>query len=118
MAVEIQDERLWHVTLTVGGPSRALDDVRTALTELNTLRPFLHSMRFDADRAEVQFWEEAESMLDAAALSIRVWGEFRTEIGLDDWVMLGFDVVHRSQHLRRHQPWARRVDVGITPFEP
>ncbi|QWC85871.1 hypothetical protein KLP28_03765 [Nocardioidaceae bacterium] len=110
------DERLWHITVVVGGPARPQADVSEALSRLATLRPFMHSLRHDADRAEVRFWEEAPTALDAASLAMRVWGEFRGAIGLADWEMTGFEIARRSQHLRRDDGWQHEVEVGISPF--
>ena len=110
------DERLWHITVTAAGPSREPAAVTLALQELNALRPFMHSLRHSGDRAEIRFWEEAPSALDAASLALRVWGEFRAEIGLADWELTGFDIASRSQHLLRDEDWPHEVEVGISPF--
>ena len=107
---------LWHITVTVSGPPRDPADVSAALAELAALRPFMHSLRHDEDRAEVMFWEEAPTVLDAASLAMRVWGEFRARIGLADWEMTGFEIALREQHLRRGDGFGHGVEVGISPF--
>ena len=110
------EDRLWHITVTAAGPAREPADVSRALEELASLRPFMHSLRHDTDRAEIKFWEEAPTALDAASLAMRVWGEFRAEIGLGDWEMSGFEIARRSQHLQRDEEWTYQVEVGLSPF--
>ena len=48
------DERLWHVTLTVAGPSVCTEEVREGLERLGLDHPFLMSGRYASDRAEVR----------------------------------------------------------------
>ena len=110
------DDRLWHITVTAGGPARTVAEVAEALEELASLRPFMHSLRHGTDRAEIKFWEEAPTALDAASLAMRVWGEFRASIGLGDWEMSGFEIARRSEHLRRDEEWPQAVEVGLSPF--
>ena len=47
------------------------------LDRLQHERPFLHSLRYDDDRAELSYWEEGEEMVDAASLALRLWNEHR-----------------------------------------
>ena len=74
--------RLWHVTVTVAGDDVEPLIVRNALRRLNDQRPFLHSLKYSGGRAEIQYWEEAESLLDASSLALRVWNEHRASAGL------------------------------------
>ena len=96
-----QLNRLWHVTLTVSGNPVNPMTVRDALVRLNEQRPFLHSMRYGRNRAEVQFWEEATSLFDASALALRVWPEHRLSARLPAWEVTGLEVVERSIHSSR-----------------
>jgi hypothetical protein len=70
--------------------------VRAALLRLAEERPFLSSLRFGPDRAELQFWDEGESMLDVASLALRLWSEHRTSAQLPQWEVVGLEVVERS----------------------
>lgn len=110
------EDRLWHITVTAAGPARDAAHVSRALQELASLRPFMHSLRHDTDRAEIKFWEEAPTALDAASLAMRVWAEFRAAIGLEDWEMSAFEIARRSQHLQRDDEWDHEVEVGLSPF--
>ena len=88
--------RLWHVTLTVAGDEVEPLIVRNALRRLNDQRPFLHSLKFAGGRAEIQYWEEAESLLDASSLALRVWDEHRESAGLPRWEVVGLEVLERE----------------------
>jgi hypothetical protein len=93
--------RLWLVTITLGGEPQATEVVRAALERLQQERPFLHSVRFESASAELQYWEEAEHMLDAASLAMRVWNEHRDSCRLPPWELLGLEVVERELSQRR-----------------
>lgn len=93
--------RLWHVTLTVAGSDLPERDVRAALERLNAERPFLHSMRYGTGRAELRYWEEAEEMLDAAALALRLWNEHRGTAGLPRWEVVGLEVLECDVYQHR-----------------
>jgi len=92
---------MWHVTLTVGGVPKAADDVRSALDRLVAEQPFLLSARYASDRAELDYWEEAQGCEDAAALALRLWGEHRASADLPPWHVLGLEVVERETFSRR-----------------
>lgn len=110
--------RLWHVTLTVSGQAVEPLLVRSALQRLSDERPFLHSLRFAADRAEIQYWEEAESLIDAASLALRVWTEHRDSAGLPQWEIVGLEVLERHifQGRRREVVMIDLHDVTPVPF--
>lgn len=109
--------RLWHVTVTVGGDSMEPLVVRNALRRLSDQRPFLHSMKYDGARAEIQYWEEAETLLDAASLALRVWNEYRDSAGLPRWEVVGLEVIERSVFQSRRMEYAVMVDLqDVTPL--
>ena len=109
--------RFWHVTLTVGGDVHDPSQVRAALTRLSDQHAFLHSMRYAGHRAEIQYWEEAEEMLDAAAMALRVWHEHRRSAGLPRWDVVGLEILERGTLSSR--PDARAlVGVGPQPTGP
>jgi hypothetical protein len=84
------------VAITVSGDPVEPMLVRAALLRLSEERPFLESLRFSADRAEVQFWDEGESMLDVASLALRLWSEHRDSAGLPRWEVVGLEVVEKE----------------------
>ena len=90
------DGRLWHVTVTVAGEPVEPLLVRSALTRLAEQRPFIDSVEYTADRAELQFWDEGDSMLDVASLALRLWTEHRESAGLPQWEVVGLEVVEKS----------------------
>ena len=67
--------RLWHVTLTVGGPAVPAEGVRAALERLAAEQPFLLSGRYSDNCAEVRYWEEAEDCADACVFLMREYEE-------------------------------------------
>jgi hypothetical protein len=94
-------ERLWHVTLIVGGEALDPSQVLAAMKRLAGEHPFLLSGRYAADRAELRYWEEAPNCADACALALRLWGEHRTSARLPDWSVLGVEVLVLEEHRAR-----------------
>lgn len=93
--------RLWHVTVTVAGDPVEPLLVRSALARLSEQRPFIDSVSFTGASAELQFWDEGDSMLDVASLALRVWTEYREPAGLPSWEVVGLEVVEKSLRARR-----------------
>ncbi|MDQ1724781.1 MAG: hypothetical protein QOG52_1809 [Frankiaceae bacterium] len=106
--------RLWHVTLTIGGDAEDAENVREALERLHNERPFFVASRYAGDRAELRYWEEAESCEDACALALRLWGEHRSTAQLPAWGVVGLEVVERS--VRDERGEAPILDARISPF--
>ena len=88
--------RLWHVTVTVTGSTHHAKVVHDAMVRLSEERPFLHALRYAPDRAEIRYWEEADVMIDAASLALRVWSEHRGSAGLPHWEVVGLEVLERD----------------------
>lgn len=110
---------LWHVTLTVAGVPVSDADIRAALERLAHERPFLHAGRYAADRAEVRYWEEAATLLDAASLALRLWPEHRATALLPAWDVVGLEVLDRDTYHHRHEhagDWP--VLVGRSEIRP
>ncbi len=112
----VDDIRLWHVTLTVAGNGVEPLIVRNALRRLSEQRPFLHSLKYAADRAEVQYWDEAESLLDASSLALRVWNEYRDTAGLPRWEVVGLEVLERAVFQSRSREYAVLGLQDVTPL--
>ncbi len=107
--------RLWHVVVTVAGPPRQLLEVHEALMRLSSERPFIHSLRYDEDRAEVSYWEEGAEMVDAASLALRLWSEHRGSAQLPAWTVVGLEVVERETFQARHKV-APLVGAEVQPL--
>jgi hypothetical protein len=88
--------RLWHVTVTVSGEEVEPRMISEALLRLKHHRPFRPCLRYAAERAEIQYWEEATNLLDASSLALRVWDEHRVSEGLPHWEVVGLEVLERS----------------------
>lgn len=109
--------RLWHVTVTVAGDEVEPLIVRSALRRLSEQRPFLHSLRYAAARAEIQYWEEAVTLVDASSLALRVWNEHRDSAGLPRWEVVGLEVLERQVFLSRGMDHGAMVDLhDVTPL--
>ena len=91
-----QEPRLWHVTVTVAGERSDGAEVRAGLERLVDERPFLLTVRYRDDRAEVRYWEQADKILDAASLALRLWDEHRKTAGLPRWEVIGLEVLDRD----------------------
>ena len=92
--------------------------VRAALQRLNEQRPFLSALRFSADRAEISYWDEADTLVDAASLALRLWNEYRESANLPIWEVVGLEVVERERAgepraVRRH---GSTCSVAPQPF--
>ena len=109
--------RLWHVTVTVAGNDVAPLMMRNALRRFSAQRPFLNSMKYAAGRAEIQYWEEAETLLDASSLALRVWNEYRDTAGLPRWEVVGLEVLERPVFQDRGLKYSVIVDLqDVTPL--
>ena len=84
------------MTVTVAGPAAEPFVVRRALQRLAEERPFLASLRYAADRAELCYWEQAETLVDAGSLALRLWNEHRATAGLPPWEVVGLEVRERD----------------------
>jgi hypothetical protein len=109
---------LWHVTLTVAGEPVDSSTLRDALERLAAERPFMVSMRYGLDRAELRYWDEAEEIDDAAALALRLWGDHRASAHLPDWRVVGLEVLDRETMLARGEERSSSplVAAGVRPL--
>jgi hypothetical protein len=92
----VSDARLWHVKVTVAGPETEPFVVRRAMQRLAEERPFLESLRYGPDRAEICYWDEANSLVDAGSLALRLWSEHRGSANLPPWDVVGLEVRERE----------------------
>jgi hypothetical protein len=90
--------RTWHVTVTVAGSPIAPSLVRAALQRLAGEQPFLSSIRYAPHRAELSYWEQAEDMIDAASMALRIWNEHRTTSRLPSWEVVGLEVLEQETY--------------------
>jgi hypothetical protein len=97
----VSDTDLWHVTLTVAGPSCPPAEVLAALERLAAERPFFLGGRYGAERAVLRYWEEAPDCGDACAMALRVWMDHRMSAELPPWHVAALEVVVRDEHQRR-----------------
>ena len=109
---------LWHVTLTVAGEPFEPAALRTGLDRLVVERPFMLSVRYDATRAELRYWDEAEDVDDAAALALRLWGDHRVSCDLPAWRVVGLEVLDRETVRARGagRPANPLIAAGVAPF--
>jgi hypothetical protein len=114
----VTDEaRLWHVTVTVSGTPMEPLIVRAALQRLSELRPFMSSLRFGPDRAELVYWDEADTLVDAASLALRLWNEYRGDAALPSWEVVGLEVVEQQLRSSRAQyDTLAELNVQAQPF--
>ena len=112
----IQDSRLWHVIITVAGAPMEPLIVRAALHRLSEQRPFLSALRFSSGRAEITYWEEAPTLVDAASLALRLWNEYRETARLPSWDVVGLEVVERELKQNRDDDAWGDLHVVPQPF--
>jgi len=100
--------RHWHVTLTLSGEKVEPLIVRAAMRRLSEERPFLDSVTSTGTSAEIQFWDEGDSMLDVASLAMRLWNEHRDSANLPRWEVVGLEVLEKELRDTR-RPRRRRT---------
>ncbi|MFJ4896864.1 MULTISPECIES: hypothetical protein [unclassified Streptomyces] len=116
---ELNQSKLWHITLCVSGTEIPLKEVRRGLEQLAHDHPFLLTSRYANDHAEIRYWEEARDLHDAAAVALRLWGEHRSSAGLPPWEIVGLEVIDRETY---HQRIAEgygpppAAPVGVHPY--
>ena len=108
------DVRLWHVTVTVAGAPPGSLILRRAVPRPNEPPPFLGTLRVGSDRAEVSYWDEADTLVDAASLGLRLWNEYRESANLPSWEVVGLEVVERDVRAEREQ-YDAWVDLHVAP---
>ena len=115
-----QARSMWHVTLTVAGPTVDQALIRSGLERLSFEHPFLLSGRFAGDRAEVRYWEEALSVAEVSSMALGLWTEHRASAHLPEWEVVGVEIVdqetfHRRGRYVHEQPG--QVGIGrVLPF--
>ncbi len=92
---------MWHITLTVAGPSVPSQVIKDALERLSHEHPFLLSGRYAEDRAEVRYWEEATDVAAALRMAVLLWDEHIASAQLPPWRVVGVEVVDRETFHRR-----------------
>ncbi len=102
----------WLVTLTLSGEAWAEDAVRAALHRLLDEHPFLQSCTYARDKVEVRYWDQAETLQDAAAMALRLWGEHKRTAGLPPWSVVGLEVVDRTTMHRRETEQPSRAGIA------
>ncbi len=109
--------RLWHVRVSVAGHEHDAAVVCAALERLAEERPFIHAMRYRPWSAELEYWEQADGMLDAASLALRLWNEHRSSCGLPGWEVVGLEVLEREtfQHRLQAPPGSLVAVSGCHP---
>jgi hypothetical protein len=106
---------LWHITVTMGGDPAPLNDTFAALSRLQAERPLLDSLRYDEHRAELTYWEEGDTVVDAASLALRLWNEHRDSAGLPAWSVVGLEVLERDLYQARQAAAGALLAVHTAP---
>ena len=97
-------DHLWHVTVLMAGSAAPLIDLRSALHRLCALDPANMGVRYRADGAEVQFWDEGPDPAAVADAAAGLWAASRAATGLPDWSVVGLEVLDRPRlQLRRRR---------------
>lgn len=87
---------LWRVIVTVAGDRVEETEVRAGAERLVEERGLMLAVRYRADRAELSYWEQADRIVDANALALRLWSEHRESASLPPWGVVGVEVLDRE----------------------
>lgn len=93
--------RMWHVVLNVEGDAAPLPALKRGLEQLANDHPPFLTARYATDHAEIRYWEQADTLQDAAALALRLWGEHIASAGLPRWEIVGLEVIDRPIYHQR-----------------
>jgi hypothetical protein len=115
-STDVGSHRMWHVTLTVAGETKPLDQVREALERLSHAHPFLLEARYGNDRAELRYWEEAEGMEAAASVASAMWAVNERSSRLPGWDVVGLQVLDRETYLKQAPLRSLPPEGRIAPF--
>mgnify|MGYP003344773591 FL=1 len=117
---EPRDRTMWHITLTVAGPSVPPPVVKGALERLSEAHPFLLSGRYASDRAEVRYWEEATDVATALRMAVLLWDEHVASAQLPPWRVVGVEVLDRETFHRRGRSMHEQLGLvaagRVVPF--
>ena len=102
---------LWFVTVTLGGDRVSEDVARAALERLSLERPFIVSVRYDTERAEIRYWDECDAADEAVEQAMRMWSDHQFSAGLPAWRVVGLEVHDRDTARQR---WER--NDGDRPY--
>ena len=97
----MEENQLWHVTVTVAGAARPQMEVRAAMDRLLIEHPFLLTCRYDSESAELSYWDQGCELEDPAAIGLRLWSEHRLSAKLPPWHVVGLEVIDRATYRRR-----------------
>ena len=106
----------WHVSVSVAGARRTVQDVRASLLRLAEQHPFLMAGFYADDRAEVHYWEEARTAEEASALALTMWARHREPADLPDWNVVGLEVHERDTYRLRPDVGHRLAGGDIRPY--
>lgn len=112
-AAPAQELLLWHVAVTFAGPPVDPEALRAGLIRLSEERPFVFSIRYAANCAEIRYWDEAEDLDDAAAIALRLWGEHRASAGLPSWRAAGLEILDRTVRRERDERVGQGPGHGV-----
>ncbi len=102
---------LWHVTILVSGKPTATSQISAAMRRLCDLDPGNMGARYQADPAELQFWDEGADIEQVMVAAVRLWQRSRAAAGLPDWSLVGVEVLDRGL-------WRERQAAPASPIAP
>jgi hypothetical protein len=108
--------RTWHVTVTVAGSPVPPSLVRDALHRLAGEQPFMSSIRYAPHLAELSYWEQADDMVDAASMALRIWNEHRTTSRLPCWEVVGLEVLEQETYRVRSPDGGAMLTTAQQPL--
>ncbi len=109
---------LWHVTVLVTGDPAPIRQLGRALRALCDLDPGNLGVRYRADAAELQFWDEGPDIAQVAVAAALLWQSSRAAAGLPDWSLVGLEVHDRNRWRERQTTLARPIAPGSVARQP
>jgi hypothetical protein len=92
---------MWFVKVTLGGDPLDPEQLKPILERLALERSFVVSVRYDRDRAEIRYWDEADQPDAVAQQAISLWGDEEVAQQLPGWQLTDLQVCDRPTARRQ-----------------
>lgn len=111
---------LWHVTVTVHGQPQTTDRLQLGLQSVAFGHGIDLSARYSPDTVELRYWDEGSDCRVVVGHALSLWDEYRDEVDLPAWPVVGVEVLDRPS-FRRRFPQGGDPELfapGVHPFTP
>ncbi len=111
---------LWHVTVTVHGQPQTADRLQLGLQTMAFSHGVDLAARYSPDTVELRYWDEGSDCRTVVGHALALWDDYRTEVDLPAWPVVGVEVLDRTSFRRRFPQGADAAlfAPGVHPRAP